>query len=175
LKELASKPVEVPKAEPPSPPPVATVGGTDLETTKALKAMGLEVQRGKWSIASGDVLKCENDPDPANTSPTLMSLRRAISKNFKKITLEIRGGGDSAGFSFKGEGRRFVVKPSTAWQTISLTREGAKVVFKLENKVVESLEKIAADVTAENIAADGTVFFRFVGPQGELRNIKVED
>jgi len=177
IKDIASKPVEVPKTPvvaPVEPTVVKLPAGMDKEAYDALKAKGLDHQRGVWQIAGDGSFRCFNDPDPTNKSPTLMSLKRAIAKNFKKISIEVRGSGDETGFSF-GTGRRFVVKPSTSWQTISVERSDKEITMKVDGKAAKSLDEIGADVKPDNLAADGLVYIRFVGSQGDLRNLIVEE
>lgn len=175
MKDIVSKPIEVPKT--PVAPPVETAvklpAGMEKEAYDALKAKGLDHQRGVWQIAGDGSFRCFNDPDPGNKSPTLMSLKRAISKTFKKISIEVRGSGDETGFSF-GTGRRFVVKPSTSWQTITVERD-KDITMKVDGKAAKSLDELGADVKPDNLAADGLVYIRFVGNQGDLRNLVVEE
>jgi serine/threonine protein kinase len=143
------------------------------ESAKNLAAMGLEVRHGIWKASNNGVLQVSQDPKEPKAD--LMSLQRKIKKTFKSITVEVRGNGDAAGFSFSGEGRRYLVKPGANWQKVTVERGATGVVLKVDDEETPSIEKIAFDVTPANLVSDGIIYIRFVGVRGEFRNLVVSE
>ena len=143
------------------------------ESAKNLAALGLEVRHGIWKASNNGVLQVTQDTK--EQKPDLMSLQRKIKKTFKSISVEVRGNGDAAGFSFSGEGRRYLVKPGANWQKVTVERGATGVVLKVDDEETPSIEKIAFDVTPANLVADGIIYIRFVGTRGEFRNLVVSE
>ena len=145
------------------------------ETEKILAAAKLVIRHGLWRAAPNPSGVYSVAQDPSAEDPTLMSLQRNIKKGFKSVSIEVRGTGEAAGFSFSGKGRRFLVKPSSNWQKVSIERDKDGVVMKVDDEVTQSIEKIAFDVTPANLVADGIIYIRFVGTKGEFRNLQVDE
>ncbi|MCY3019687.1 MAG: hypothetical protein NTW87_11745, partial [Planctomycetota bacterium] len=169
-KEAAAQAAAEKAATTPANPAAAAPPAQDPEVTKALAVWGLEVNRGLWKVGADGVLQASQNP--ADQMPSLMSLKRVLKKDFKTITIEVRGSGDATGFSF-GKARRFMVRPDGSWQKLTVERNG--VAFKSNGKACDSLEPIGKDVVADNLVADGTVYIRFEGTKGEFRNLVVEE
>jgi len=169
LKDVAVKPevVETPAVLTPKTP--ETAPGADPDVVKALADKGLEINRGIWKLAN-NIWQAFGDPTDKNT--TLMSLKRNIKKTFSKVSIEVRGTGDQAGFSFGNE-RRYVIKPDGGWQRILVERKDGKVTLTVDNNPRDSLEPIGAAVNFDNLAADGVMYIRFQGTKGEFRNLTV--
>jgi len=163
-KEAAAKDAAAAQAAAQGTPP-------DPEVVKALAAKNLEVRHGIWKVGADGIMQA--NPDPKDQTPNLMSLKRPIGKTFKTISVEVRGTGDAAGFSF-GEGRRYTVTPTLDWQKLTIER-GSKVVFKVGNDARESTDTIGKDVTPENLVTEGVLYLRFKGVKGEFRNLVVEE
>ena len=142
------------------------------ETVKALAAAGLEIRHGIWKVSGNSFLVSQDAHEP---KPDLMSMQRKIKKTFKSISIEVRGTGDTAGFSFSGEGRRFVVKPGPNWQKVTVERGATGVVMKVDDEEKPSVEKIAFDVTPATLVSDGIIYIRFIGQKGEFRNLQVDE
>jgi hypothetical protein len=85
--------------------------------------------------------------------------------------VEFRGEGDAAGFSF-GNGQRFLVRPTPAWQKLSLeVVQGEKLELRVEGEARASLEA-SKDVTADQLP--DYVFLRGQGTRIEFRNFAVD-
>jgi hypothetical protein len=145
------------------------------ETEKILAAAKLEIRHGLWRATPNPNGVYSVAQDPSAEDPTLMSLQRTVKKGFKSVSIEVRGSGDAAGFSFSGKGRRFLIKPTSNWQKVSIERDKDGVVMKVDDEVAQSIEKIAFDVTPANLVADGILYIRFVGTKGEFRNLQVDE
>ena len=152
--------------------PAASSNPTDPEVVKLLSDRGLEPKLGIWKMASGNIMQAL--PNPAHTTPNLMSLKHMLKKSFKGVSMEVRGTGEAAGFSF-GEGRRFFIKPDDTWQRVTIERKDKEVILKVNGKVTESIEDIGKDVTADNVAAEGQVYIRFQGTKGEFRYFNADE
>src|SRR6185503_9048855 len=71
------------------------------------------VSEGFWTIGEENSLLA----NPAKEGEAA-NLKRDLGK-FQVLTVEMRGDGDAAGFSF-GKGMRFLAKPTEKWQTLKL-------------------------------------------------------
>ncbi|HYG75510.1 MAG TPA: protein kinase [Planctomycetota bacterium] len=174
LKETAAKPEPAPEVVAPPPatntkPEPAAAGGADPEMVKALADKGLEINRGIWKLQN-NIWQAFGDPTDSNT--TLMSLKRSLKKTFSKVSIEVRGTGDQAGFSF-GKDRRFVIKPDGGWQRVTVERKDNRIVFTVDNAPRESVEPIGQGVNADNLVSEGIMYIRFQGTKGEFRNLTV--
>lgn len=134
-------------------------------TRASLKGMEWEVSQGRW-VVNPD-WSFEGMPDPGTT---LMSLRRPLSK-FDRIELELRGQGDAAGFSF-GKGRRFLIRPISVWQKISLhTLPGGRLELRVDGEKRDSLETLQVSFP-ENATQE--LFLRAQGTRIEFRNFAID-
>ena len=159
-------------AKPEQAAPPASPTPSDPDVVRQLGERNLEPKLGIWKIATGNIMQAF--PNPAHATPNIMTLKRPIKKTFKTISLEVRGMGESAGFSF-GTGKRYVIHPEETWQKISVERKEKEVVFTVNGKVMASLDDIAKEVTPDNLAEEGHVYIRFNGTKGEFRYITVSE
>lgn len=80
---------------------------------EVLGSLGLSIAKGSWTVDNDGTLSGE--PNPGSRICTL----RGKLPRFETLSVQIRGNGSGAGFSF-GKGKRFMVKPSAEWQTVAL-------------------------------------------------------
>jgi hypothetical protein len=86
--------------------------GVTEEKADTLEGLGWRISRGTWRMTGG-VLEGALD---GNGDAAI--LQRAF-KSCDEVSVELKGTGDAAGFSF-GEGKRFLVRPTHEWQTVKL-------------------------------------------------------
>ena len=137
----------------------------DPAAAQALKLLGWEIVGGVWSIEGENHFAAI--PDQAHQE---VGVRREMG-NVRALSVELRGKGESAGFSF-GPGKRFIVKPTDEWRRIVLVlNEGGKPQLLLNGQPIKSMEDVSKVVSADLTGAFG---LRGVGSRIEFRNFRFE-
>lgn len=159
-KDLEAKPKD------PVPAPVATEGPVQEEAQRlALQALAWEIRRGVWKITPEKTLLAR-----AETGNDLMLLRREL-KTFNQVSMEIRGAGDAAGFSFS-RSARYMVKPTETWQKVTVQVFGGdQLRLLIDGEPRASLEDVSG-ITTEHLG--DVVYIRAEGTFFEVRNFTVD-
>jgi len=91
--------------------------------------------------------------------------------DYSAIFVDVRGKGESAGFSF-GAGKRFIVRPTDEWRRLTLKRNvNGRPKLLINGKPAVSLEDVSEVVSAD---LTGTFGLRGVGSKIEFRNFRLE-
>jgi hypothetical protein len=137
----------------------------DPAAAQALKLLGWEIIGGVWSIEGENYFAAI--PDQAHQE---VGVKRDLA-TCRALSVELRGKGESAGFSF-GAGKRFLVKPTDEWRRIVLVlNEGGKPQLSLNGQPIKSLEDASKAVSADLTGAFG---LRGVGSRIEFRSFRFE-
>ncbi|MCZ7648531.1 MAG: protein kinase [Planctomycetota bacterium] len=161
--QKAKKEAPPPEQPPEEKPPEGPV--QDQVQQLALKALGWEITRGVWTITPEKSLLARAEP-----GKDLMLLRRALG-GFNTLSMELRGNGDAAGYSFT-RSARFLVKPTDQWQKVSVEVHGGdKLRLLVDGEPRSSLEDVG-DFTTEQMP--DVVYIRAQGSHIEIRNFSVD-
>jgi hypothetical protein len=161
----------------PPPPPTPTVDVKEPEQDPAVvlafKALGYEITQGVWTISPERVMSgVPSGKDPQGNSSRLVSVRRAVPP-FKTLSVEVRGEGESAGFSF-GKGKRWMVAPTAEWQQVVLKVDSVtgRNLLAVNGQPKVSLEALEGDAAKD---LGELVYLRALGKKVEFRNLVVDD
>ena len=104
------------------------------EEAKQIQALGLELSSGVWKLENDGTLtgaRAEGND--------LVALKYRLS-GFREISVELRGEGDLAGFSF-GQGKRWSVRALDTWQKLQLRiLDDGKMQFLVNGETRGSIE-----------------------------------
>jgi hypothetical protein len=102
------------------------------DAASVLRTAGMRITKGAWVVTSDGTFTGEPQGDHRVCT---LCMERA---RFKTLSVEIRGTGSGAGFSF-GKGQRFLSKPGEAWQRLSIEIDaGDRVIFKVGGRRVSA-------------------------------------
>ncbi len=159
---LGVPPASLPQTDPVTSRPVSQ----NLEAEARILEMGWRVRRGFWEEKNRLLTAEKAGPDEI-----LLLSRPLNGKAFQKLTVEIRGEGDAAGFSF-GKGRHWLIRPIPEWQRLTLTAlSGGALQLDVDGDGRESLEATSVRKRSE---LGATLFLRGQGERVEFRNFQAE-
>jgi len=137
----------------------------DPAAAMALKLLGWEIAGGVWTIEGENHFAAV--PDDARQE---VGVKRKMA-TCRTISVEIRGKGESAGFSF-GPGSRFIVRPTDEWRRLTLEiNSNGRPKLLLNGNPAVSLEDVSKVISAD---LTGTFGLRGVGSKVEFRNFQFE-
>lgn len=133
--------------------------------TDRLKAWGWEVSEGIWTASSEQGFA--GVPAAASSQS---NLKRDLGK-FSSISVDFRGDGEGAGFSF-GKGMRFLAKPTGKWQTLKLeVFMGDELRMLVNGEARKSIEE-ASNIKTSHLP--GILYLRGQGGIVEFRNFMID-
>ena len=144
----------------------AIVNLAQIAGESSLKTLGWEISKGKWMITPEKILVGELD-----ASTQVVTIKREL-KRFKSISVELRGDGESTGFSFGASGSRFVIKPGKNWQKLTLEVDASdSLKLLVDGALATSADPV--DCKTANQLPD-YIFLRSKGGRVEFRNFSVD-